>query len=238
MNLLLVLAFLFFIGSCAGWILELFYRRFFARCNAERKWINPGFCTGPYLPLYGTGLCLLFLLARLGDLLPGSSPILLILLMTAVLTALEYLTGIWCLKRTHLRLWDYTNEWGNVQGVICPRFTLYWGLAAAVYSRLIHPGILNALAWLSRNLTFSFFIGMFFGVFAVDFIHSAQLIARLKKFAEENQMVLRYEAVKLQIREHHERTRQKYHFFRPFRSELPLSEHLKEMAAAVRQKKT
>lgn len=63
MNTFLVLAFLFFIGSTFGWVLELFYRRFFSRNNKERKWINPGFCTGPYLPLYGSGLCLLYLIA-------------------------------------------------------------------------------------------------------------------------------------------------------------------------------
>lgn len=64
-NLLLILAFLFCIGSLAGWVLEVFYRRFFSSANPERKWINPGFCTGPYLPLYGSGLCILYLLASL-----------------------------------------------------------------------------------------------------------------------------------------------------------------------------
>ena len=59
MNIFLIFAFLFFIGSTFGWVLELFYRRFFSKNNPERKWINPGFCAGPYLPLYGTGLCML-----------------------------------------------------------------------------------------------------------------------------------------------------------------------------------
>ena len=65
MNTFLVLAFLFFIGSVAGWVMELFFRRFISDANPERKWINPGFCTGPYLPLYGSGLCLLYLIASL-----------------------------------------------------------------------------------------------------------------------------------------------------------------------------
>ena len=59
MRLSLVLAFLFFIGSCFGWVLELLYRNLTHR---HKKWINPGFCTGPYLPIYGFGLCTLFLL--------------------------------------------------------------------------------------------------------------------------------------------------------------------------------
>ena len=52
MNIILVLAFLFYIGSIAGWVLELFFRKIVC---SEHKWINPGFLTGPYLPLYGFG---------------------------------------------------------------------------------------------------------------------------------------------------------------------------------------
>lgn len=66
MNLFLKLAYLFFIGSVLGWVLELFYRRFISSANPERKWINPGFCVGPYVPLYGSGLCILYLLRPSG----------------------------------------------------------------------------------------------------------------------------------------------------------------------------
>lgn len=65
MNVFLELAFLFFLGSVSGWVLEVFYRRFFSKANPEHKWINPGFCTGPYLPLYGFGLCFMYLIASL-----------------------------------------------------------------------------------------------------------------------------------------------------------------------------
>jgi len=34
-----------------GWVLELLFRRFFSGTNPEHRWINPGFCVGPYLPL-------------------------------------------------------------------------------------------------------------------------------------------------------------------------------------------
>ena len=49
MEIFLNLAFLFFIGSILGWILELFFRKFIS----TKRWINPGFLTGPYLPIYG-----------------------------------------------------------------------------------------------------------------------------------------------------------------------------------------
>ena len=65
MSIFLTLAFLFFVGSVAGWGLEVLFRRFISAANPERKWINPGFCTGPYLPIYGCGLCVLYLIASL-----------------------------------------------------------------------------------------------------------------------------------------------------------------------------
>ncbi len=233
MNSFLILAFLFFVGSIFGWCLEVVFRRFFSSSNPERKWINPGFCTGPYLPIYGFGLCGLYLIALLERLIPIDNLVLkrgvLFLLMAVSMTGIEYIAGIYCLKRGKVRLWDYSDEWGNIQGIICPKFSLFWAVLGAVYYFFIHPYILDALQWLSRNLAFSFVIGFFYGVFLIDVAHSAQLMAKLRKWARENDAVVRYESLKAQIRRRSEETREKYHFFRPFRSERPLSEHLKDM---------
>lgn len=233
MNLLLILASLFCFGSLAGWVLEVFYRRFFSSVNPERKWINPGFCTGPYLPLYGSGLCVLYLLASLEKASVISDPFwnktVLFLCMAAAMTLIEYGTGLYCLKVAHVRLWDYRSEWGNIGGIICPKFSLYWALIGAAYYFLIHPRILRGLEWLSQNLAFSFFIGMFFGIFLIDAVQSAQLVAKLRKFAVENEVIVRYEAIKLHIRAVNEKNREKLHFFFAFRSERSLLEHLREM---------
>lgn len=237
MSLILILAFLFFIGSISGWVLELFFRRFISKANPERKWINPGFCTGPYLPIYGTGLCILYLLASLEVPFPNMPRWGIFILMAVSMTAIEYIAGMWCLKKTKVRLWDYSNDWGNIEGVICPKFSLIWALMGAGYYFLVHPHILEALNWLSRNLAFSFFVGMFFGVFAVDYAHSARLVSRLKAYAEENDVVLRYENIKLEIRREAELRRQKYHFFRPFHTDHALTEHLKNTLTVLEEKR-
>ena len=54
MNLVLDFIFIFYIGSTIGWILELFFRRI-----VHGFWVNPGSLIGPYLPIYGFGLCAL-----------------------------------------------------------------------------------------------------------------------------------------------------------------------------------
>ena len=233
MSVLLKLCFLFFVGSVSGWVAELLFRRFLSSANPERKWINPGFCIGPYLPLYGVGLCLLYLIAEAGErFLPGGSAwhtALLVVLMGAAMTATEYIAGVLSLRVMKVRLWDYSNNFGNIQGIICPKFSLIWTAAGAAYYFLIHPRILGAVQWLSDNLAVSFVVGLFFGVFAVDVAHSLQLAAKLKKFAEENNVVVRFENMKAAIRRYQEQTAQKYHFFRPFHSDRPLAEHLKNM---------
>ena len=98
-----------------------------------------------------------------------------------------------------------------------------------MYYFFIHPYILNSLNWLSQNLAFSFFIGVFFGVFIIDVVHSLQLVAKLKQFAQENNVVLRYEHIKQNIRASYEQAAEKYHFFKPFAARQPLTEQLKAL---------
>lgn len=238
MNILLVLACLFFIGSVIGWGLELLYRNLH---GGGGEWINPGFCTGPYLPIYGFGLCGLFLLASLERYQFIESPFwnkaLLFVLMALGMTLIEYLAGLFCLKFLKVRLWDYSDEWGNIQGIVCPKFSAAWAVLGAVYYFCIHPCILDGLSWLSRNLAFSFFIGMFFGIFLIDVVKSAQLVVRLKRFAEENRVVFAYEGIKEHIRIAQRKASKQYLFFHPFHSELPLSEHLKEISAKLKKRK-
>ena len=232
MNLALVLAFLFFIGSVFGWVLELLFRRFISSANPERKWINPGVCVGPYIPLYGFGLCFLFLIASLErqtGLSPFWSKTLLFLAMAVCMTLIEYIAGLLSLKVFKVRLWDYRSQWGNIQGLICPKFSLIWALLGAAYYFLIHPRILSALMWLSQNLAFSFFIGLFFGVFLIDVAYSTHLVSRIRAFAKSNEVIVRYEHLKAYVRSAQDKRKQRTRFLFPLRSDVPLSEHLKNL---------
>ncbi len=239
MSIFLTMAFLFFIGSVLGWFLELFYRNLRRK---SKKWINPGFCTGPYVPIYGFGLCTLFLLASLGDKPLLQNPIwnqvVVLVVMAIAMTLIELVAGIFCLKFLKVRLWDYSEQWGNFHGIICPAFSLAWAAIGMVYCLFVHPHILEALHWLSQNLAFTFFIGMFYGILIIDVAHSAQLMAKLKKFADENLVVLKYEGIKDHIRKSQPVKGKKLNFFRPFHSDFSLSDHLKEMyGSAAPQRK-
>ncbi|MGN1001645.1 MAG: hypothetical protein ACI4PC_02650 [Oscillospiraceae bacterium] len=240
MNILLVLAFLFFMGSLIGWGIEVLFRRFISRANPERKWINPGFMTGPYLPLYGLGLVFLFLIAGLEKYSLIKSPfwnkIVLFVFMALCMTLIEYIAGILSRKLLKVELWDYSDQWGNIQGIICPLFSFFWALMGAAYYFLVHPYILNALAWLSQNLAFSFFIGLFYGVFIIDFVHSTQLLVAIRRFAAENQIEVRFEELRDRVRQYNESRKIRAKFMFSMSSDLPIREHLAAYYEETRQK--
>ena len=140
MNIALVAAFLFYIGSTFGWLLELIYRRFVS----TKKWINPGFLTGPYLPIYGISLCLLFAISFV-DMSwienPTLQNIAIIIFMGIIITLLEYVAGIVFIKQMKVKLWDYSDRWGNIQGIICPLYTFFWCILGGIYYFLIQPHV-------------------------------------------------------------------------------------------------
>ena len=238
MNILLKLAFLFCVGSIIGWGIEVLFRRFVS----YGKWINPGFCQGPYLPIYGVGLTCLYLISMLENVLPFSSIIVLRLslfaAMAVIMTVIEYIGGLVLLKVYKIRLWDYTDRWGNIQGLICPLFSLFWTLFGALYYFLVNPRILSWLEWLSRNLAFSFFIGVFYGVFILDFIKSADMVDKMKRFAEEKGIVIRVEHLKIHMREVESKLESKTPFIFHFRSPAAVLEHLKNAKEAWETEKT
>jgi len=227
----IILAFLFSSGCVLGWLLELFYRRF-KRTNRERIWVNPGFLTGPYLPLYGFGLTMLYLLAGLEKYIPVEGMYLrqgiLFVVMSAAMTVIELIAGEIFIVRMNIKLWDYSQLKFNYKGIICLRFSFYWTILGAFYYFLIHPHILAALEWFSHNLLFSFFIGAFFGVFTIDLCATFQAVEKIKKFARENEMIIRYEELKNHIRMYSIERSEKYRFLHALRTdETSLSEHLK-----------
>ncbi|WP_295155577.1 putative ABC transporter permease [uncultured Ruminococcus sp.] len=226
----MILALLFSAGSMLGWTLEVFYRRF-KPTNKERVWINPGFLSGPCLPLYGFGLTALYLMAGLERFIPIDDAYLrkgvLFAFMAAAMTFIELIAGELFIIKRHLKLWDYSELRFNYKGIICPRFSFYWALLGAGYYFFIHPRILSGLEWFSHNLLFSFVIGFFYGILTLDLVHSFSLTAKIKAFAEENEMIIRYEELKKHIRNEAERKREKYRFLNAMHTERELLDELR-----------
>ena len=186
--------FLFCIGSIGGWVLELFFRRL---TSENKKWINPGYLVGPYLPLYGFGLNVLFLIAECERYICISNvivqKIVVILLMGIAATLLEYITGLIFIKRLNVKLWDYSSEHWNVQGIICPLFSLLWTILCAVYYLLFHFRLAVLLKSAVTNANCIFFLGWFYGVFVVDLFYSSQILMRVRSFARTHSITVKLE---------------------------------------------
>lgn len=216
MEIFLILTFLFCVGSMLGWCIELVFRR-----TVHKKWINPGFLVGPYLPLYGSGLVLLFVVCRFDYSFitePVVRDIFVILVITVLMTLIEYFTGLIFIKGMKVKLWDYSDRKFNIQGIICPLFTFFWGVLGAVYYLFIDKMIFGMVQWFSANIIYSFFVGIFFGVFLIDMIYSFNVVSKIKKFATEKSIVVKYESLKLSIREKAAELKQRAHYVFPFKS--------------------
>ncbi len=230
MNLFLKLAFLFATGSLIGWTIELFFRRYFDPTNPERKWVNPGFLIGPYLPLYGFSLMILYLLAQLEDYVDIQTDwlrkLVLFAIMAICITALEYFTGLIFIVKLKIKLWDYTENRFNIKGIICPLYSFFWMLLSGFYYFFIDPFIQSGLDWLARNLAFSFVVGFFYGVFFIDLAISIKEMIKIHIFANENEMIIFIEELKEQIRVYKEQRHEKHSFLRSLRSSDTLQNHL------------
>lgn len=233
MSIFLVLTFLFFVGSIIGWALELLWRRFFSQNNPERKWLNPGFLNGPYLPLYGLSLCILFSLSFIRVSWVSDrwlQETILFIIMALCITVMEYIAGLIFIKGMHIKLWDYSKNRFNIQGIICLQYTFYWYLLSAVYYFLIHPRILEWLYWFTGHLAFCFVIGFFYGVFTIDVCYTFKLSTRIREFAREKQIEIRYENLKELMRKHREELEEKRSFLFPLKSrKTSLKEELQQI---------
>ncbi|MDR2610250.1 MAG: DUF975 family protein [Clostridiales Family XIII bacterium] len=104
----LALLFLFF--SFVGWVFE---------CTlwivTEGLLVNRGTMYGPWIPIYGAGgIIILLLVNRFSE-----KPLVCFFMIIAVCAPVEYL-GAWFLWETrHLKYWDYSGYFLNIQGRIC-----------------------------------------------------------------------------------------------------------------------
>lgn len=188
---------LFVVGSLIGWVIELFFRRFVS----QKKWVNPGFLTGPYLPIYGFGVLVLYGVSNfsfgLGNIV--LDVIIHILIIGVGMTLIEFLAGLIFIKGFKVKLWDYSNRKGNIMGIICPSFSLIWLVVGSLYYFLLNPVLVDGISWISENLIYTYFVGAVIGAMAVDFAYSIHLATKLKDYREL--ATLRFEDFKKELKE-------------------------------------
>lgn len=167
----------FAVGTVAGWFIELVYRTFFS----QKKLVNPGFLSGPYLPIYGFGIVYLYLFS-----LPEIPLYSRILLFFAGTTILELVTGELFLRIFRLRLWDYSDRKFNYKGLVCPLFSFYWTLLALLFYYLLFPKLVSLTTVLRQGVAPYWGLGFYYGVVFQDIIVSFNLASRMHSLIKES----------------------------------------------------
>ncbi len=134
---------MFFIYAFIGWVVEVVYYGL-----EEGRFINRGFLNGPLCPVYGIGFYgVILLLERFSH-----NFILLFFGSMIICTFVEFWAGFILYRIFKLRWWDYRDEKYNFMGFICPKFSLYWGIACSLGILVLHPTVLWILGMLYDNI--------------------------------------------------------------------------------------
>ena len=224
MKIFITLCLLFIVGGTCGWAIELFFRRF-----VHKKWVNPGFLAGPCLPLYGTGVVFLYIICSLDYSFIANEvwrAVFVIALITVVMTLVEYVTGLIFIVGLKVKLWDYSKRPGNIQGIICPLFTFFWGVIGAAYCLFVHPLLMKAVAWINLNEIYSFFIGMYYGILVIDIFYSFNVVNKIRAWAKEKNVTVKLEEFRLSVKLKAEQIKQKTNFLLSFKTKNSLNEEL------------
>ena len=206
MKYLVIISTLFVIGSLLGWVIELLFRRFVS----QKKWMNPGFLTGPYLPIYGFGVAVLYGVSNipLGIESQIVDVLIRIIIIGVGMTLIEFLAGLIFIKGCGVKLWDYSNRKGNIMGIICPSFSLIWLAVGSLYYFLLNPVLVQGITWISENLIYTYFVGAVIGAMSVDFAYSIHLASKLKEYQELSN--LRFEEFKKELKRRVKELKDKY----------------------------
>lgn len=133
-----------------------------------------------------------------------------------------------------MKLWDYSRRPGNVDGIICPLFSAIWTALCVLYLLFIHPQVRAALSWFADNLAFSFVIGAFFGVFAIDVCYSFRLVSIIKAAADEYRSLSDTRSSRSIFVPLRKPEKKNMLFFSLFSSKLSIREHIKAYAEKKR----
>ena len=119
-----------------GWLYEFIFYYF---NEGMKDWYMQGGNFLPWINIYATGAILIIITTHKVK----KKPILVFFIALIVTGILEYVSGLLIFKLCNgLRLWDYNKEifnFGNINGFICLRSILFFGISALILMYIIVP---------------------------------------------------------------------------------------------------
>ena len=154
--------------SFLGWLCETIY------CSLPKKqFVNRGFLNGPFCPIYGFGaLIIIICLTRF------RYYVFLLFIFSVILTStLEYLTSYVMEKIFHAKWWDYSENKFNINGRVCLKNSLLFGLMSVFFMEFIHRGFSDFIHSIPTNIVETLAI-IFIVYFVLDM--TASIITAMK----------------------------------------------------------
>lgn len=160
----------FFLYSFFGWL----YESTICSLLKQKRFINRGFLTGPWCPIYGCGATMCCLLLSSIE-----NSIILFIAASIVCSILEYITGYGMEKLFHAKWWDYSQYPFNLNGRICLYGATLFGVVSVVVCKVVQPKFIELL----RNI--DFIILMFIAILlCVIFVFD--IVVTLRNWADFN----------------------------------------------------
>lgn len=168
---ILTLCWLFIIFSFGGWIAEGI-RAFFT----TGKFVNKGFITSPFCPIYGAGVIVLYItLSPVSDNLP-----LLFLFSTLLLSAIIIIIGYITTKILGFKPWDFSKMRMHIGSYITFPYALWLGVLGAVVLYAIVPVLEIFIGHIPLIVSIVVIIAISI-LLVLDYITTFITIIRLKK---------------------------------------------------------
>ena len=123
------------ISGMFGWLYEVVFY-YFNSGTKEIYWRGGNFL--PWINIYAMGAILIYVLTYK----KRKNPLFVFIVSMISTGILEYIGGAFMEHIMHIKCWDYTNEilsFGNINGYVCLRSVLVFGLSALLLMYLIVP---------------------------------------------------------------------------------------------------
>ena len=170
MYILMYLFLIFFVYSVIGYIIEV------TSCIiiTKKLTVSRGYLLGPYIPVFGFGALLMVTLLD-----KYKNDIIVLFILSAFLcSAVEYFVSLLMEAIFKLRWWDYSHDRFNINGRICLRNAILFGIGGIAIVKYFNPIYTSFLSSLSE-MTIIIVGWIFASIIIIDTIVSTFIISKL-----------------------------------------------------------
>lgn len=162
----------FFIYSILGYFLEMIFG-YLMGFSAES-----GVLYGPWTPIYGFASIMIIVLSsscfKNLHLPRWIETIIVFVLLTVLISLLEFIGGYLIEFIFDFSFWDYSNRPFHLGKYVCLEFSLLWGILSVIFIYILNPFVNRIINKIPKWMTIMFYILLFVDFFYRIFVEFKQ----------------------------------------------------------------